>query len=181
MYATIITAPYTAYFSSLPASSRPNILARASDFVAPFSSTAFTVAQDTLLNATSRELVTRFVGAMYDANKLLASSNATAQKCAVNAIAAQLDVSTAIAQLEYATTTDVLTGETAPGQDGNFTVSRIGLLNVIDVRNQFGGFGNLSAGFNFETAILPGSGKLIDYSVRDAAVEMDLAFEPKCS
>lgn len=106
---------------------------------------------------------------MLEANQYLADSKK--KSCAISAIAAQLNVSTDVATAEYAAATDPETGEIALMQDGEFNVSRQGLLNVIDVRSQFGGFPNVPAGFNFADAIVPGPGKLIDYTLRDQAVK----------
>lgn len=179
--ATILTYPFTGYIASLPASKAPNILARLSDFMLPFSSSAFTVAQSTLSNSTARNKITRFVAAMHDANVFLAASTNVTQACSVKAIATQLNVTTETAEREYVAATNVMTGETATAQAGNFTVDRMGLLNVIDVRGQFRGFPNVSSSFNFAEAILPGQGKLIDYSIRDAAVASSISYVPKCA
>jgi hypothetical protein len=69
--------------------------------------------------------------------------------------------------LEYTAATSPVSGEVSPG--GKFTVNQPGLKNVIAVRKEFGGF-NVPATFDFNAATIPGTGKLIDYSVRDAAV-----------
>lgn len=106
---------------------------------------------------------------MLEANQYLGDSKR--KSCAIDAISAQLNVSTAVATAEYAAATDPETGEVALMQAGVFNVSRQGLLNVIDVRAQFGGFTGVPAGFNFADAIIPGPGKLIDYSLRDQAVK----------
>jgi hypothetical protein len=113
---------------------------------------------------------------MYAANKYLAKPSH--KQCCISAIAKQLNVSSAVASSAYTSATDPLTGETSsPGQ--NFTVNRQGLLNVIDVRDQFDGFTTVTPGFNFANAILPGTGKLIDYSVRDEAVKALISFTPR--
>ena len=75
-------------------------------------------------------------------------------QCSIGAIASRLNVSSALAGLEHATTTDVATGE---AQD---------LLTVIDVREQFRGR-NVSQRSNYAAAIEPGAGRLFDYSVGD--------------
>lgn len=61
-------------------------------------------------------------------------------------------------------------------------MNRQGLLNVIDVRSQFGGFASVPPGFDYAEAILPGKGKLIDYSLRDEALKNLVPFTPstKC-
>ena len=46
-----------------------------------------------------------------------------------------------------------------------------GLLNVIDLRGQFGGFTGVPTGFDFADAIIPRPGKLIDYKLRDQAIK----------
>ena len=167
-YATILTYPFTAEGEALPVGSRPNILARASDFVNPFSSSAFTATTASMNDATKGPLLKQFLTAMLEANQYLAKPKRTS--CVINAIAAQLNVSTAVAMVEYAAATDPDTGEIALMQAGEFNVSRQGLLNVIDLRAQYGGFTGVPAGFDFADAIIPGPGKLIDYTLRDQAV-----------
>ena len=110
----------------------------------------------------------RFLAAMYAANQYL---NMPAKKnCSVTAIARQLNVSTSTAELEYTSATQSDTGEVSPG--GNFTVNQQGLINIINVRQEFGGFASLPPGFDFSSAITPGPGKLIDYCLRNRAVEL---------
>ncbi|MCJ1389911.1 hypothetical protein MMC18_002768 [Xylographa bjoerkii] len=174
VYATILTYPFTAESTFIAAPNTPNIVATISDYIQPFTSTAFTVAQASLSNATGKALLTRVLASFYAANEFLADPKN--KNCAVAAIATQLNVSTKVAQVEYVTATDPLTGETSQKM---FEVNRQGLLNVIDVRGQFGGFGNLT-GFNFAAAIEPGIGQLIDYSIRDAVVNATSSYKPKC-
>ena len=83
--------------------------------------------------------------------------------CTINAIATQLKISSSVAEAEHAAAMDPETGETALTQEGVFNVSREGLLNVIDIRAQFGGFAGVSTGLDFADAIMPGPGNLIDY------------------
>lgn len=179
-YASILTYPFTAYGEALPDGKALNILARISDFIAPYTSDAFTIAEDALTNTTVRNITTRFIAAMHDANTYLASTNPHAQNCSIKALAAQYNISTALAQTEYAAATNPLSGEVTTGQMGNFTVDRIGLLNVIDIRNQFAGFGSVPKGFDFVEAIKPGTGKLIDYSILEAALAISKKFKPTC-
>ena len=178
VYATILTYPFTSQANGLPAGQRPNILANIADFLQPFSSSAFTAREASLNSTTSRTLIRKFTSAMYAANKYLA--NSSNKKCSISAISKQLNVSTSVATSAYTSATDPITGETSsPG--GNFTVNRQGLLNVIDVRSQFGGFSTVPVGFNYAEAIIPGKGKLIDYSVRDEALKNLVSFTPsKC-
>lgn len=175
-----MTYPFTAYGEALPAGQDLNILARVSDFVAPYTSDVFTIAQDALTNSTVRNITTRFIAAMHDANTYLASNNSNAQACSIKALARQYNISTALAEAEYVAATNPLSGETATGQLGNFTVDRIGTLNVIDVRNQYAGFGSVPKGFNFVDAITPGVGKLIDYSILEAALAGSRQYNPFC-
>ena len=168
VYATILTYPFTAEGSVLSALQRPNVLARVSDFIAPFSSSAFTVQQAALSDGTKTDILTRFLASFYAANQYLADLSHV--NCSVDAIARQLNVSMDVAALEYEAAQNPVSGEISPGS--NFTVDRQGLLNVIDVRSQFGGFSIVPAGFNYAEAIEPGPGKLLDYRVRDAAVAL---------
>jgi hypothetical protein len=181
-YATILTYPFTGFANAaelVDVHENPTILARISDFILPVSSTALTVSSASLANTTQRALITRVLASMYAANKFLAEPNN--QACSVSAISKELNVTSAVALGEYLAATDAATGETSAGQ-GIFEVDRQGLLNVIDVRAQFGGFANLPVGFDFVAGISPGVGQLIDYSVRDQVVrENSLAdFEPAC-
>jgi hypothetical protein len=115
------------------------------------------------------------MAAMYSANQFLADS--ANKNCSISAIASQLNVPTAAATSAYNSATDAVTGETSnPG--GNFTINRQGLLNVIDVRNQFRGLSSVPAHFNFADAILAGTGKLIEYSVRDEALNTTVRYKP---
>ena len=168
VYATILTYPFTAEGSILVASQRPNILAWVSDFIAPFSSSAFTVRQAALSDSAKTDILNRFLASFYAANQYLADPAHV--NYSVNAIARQLNISRDVAALEYQAATNPISGEVSPGS--NFTVNRQGLLNVIDVRSQFGGFSGVPVEFNFAEAIIPGPGKLVDYSVRDAAIAL---------
>ncbi len=152
VYATILTYPFTAYGEVLPAAQQPNILARVSTFENPISSSAFTVAQSALDDCDQSDLLVRFLSAMYAANLYL--NNFHNQKCATKAIQTQLNVTSATAALEYVAATNLTTGEVSP--DKKFTVSQAGLNNIIAVRE----------------ATAPGTGKLIDYSLRDKAVSI---------
>ena len=176
VYATILTYPFTSEADSVvSAAQRPNILALVSDFIQPLTSSAFTARNEALNNATQRALIRTFMAAMYSANQFLA--NPAQKNCSITAIANQLNVSVATATSAYNSATDPLTGETSsPG--GNFTVSRQGLLNIIDVRSQFEGFASVPVGFNFAEAILPGVGQLIDYSVLNEALNATVQYSP---
>lgn len=158
--------PFTAEGKVLDDSEKPNILATVSEFVNPVSSSAFTTSQAALSDPTQVDKLTRFMSAMYAANLYLL--NSTNQACATSAIANQLGVSAEVAALEYTSATSSSSGEISVGS--NFTVSSTGLINVIDVRQEFGGFSGLSSSYDFMDAIAPGTGKLIDYTIRDAAV-----------
>lgn len=59
-------------------------------------------------------------------------------------------------------------GETS--SNSTFAVNRQGLLNVIDIRGQFGGFADET--FDLADAIIAGPGKFIDDSVRLEAIEL---------
>lgn len=168
MYATLLTYPFTVESQALPAGQAPNVLARVSDYIAPITSSAFTIRQSSLSDKTKSALLTRFLASMYAANRyLLNPANA---RCSVKAIATQLGVSVDVAKQEYTSATNTVSGEISPG--GDFTFNEEGLLNDVMVRSSFGGFGGVSDDFNFTEALQPGSGKLIDYSIRDSAVAL---------
>ena len=176
MYATILLYPFTAEGEVLPDSEQPNILARVSHYVDPVSSSAFTTSELAVTDPTESDLLTRFLSAMYAANLFLQTPSN--KKCATSAIATQLQVSTEVAKREYKAATDPYTGEVSPG--GNFTVNEQGLLNVIAIRQEFGGFNGLPSNFNFSAATIPGKGNLIDYTIRDAAVATLKNLDPTC-
>lgn len=166
MYASLLNYPFTVESQSLPAGQAPNVLARVSDYIAPITSSAFTVRQSSLSDTAKSALLTRFLASMYAANRYLL--NPANSRCSVRAIASQLGVSLDVAKKEYASVTNPVTGEISPG--GNFTFNEEGLLNDVMVRSSFGGFSSVSDDFNFTEALQPGRGKLVDYSIRDAAV-----------
>lgn len=167
VYATILTYPFTAYGEVLPVAQKPNILARVSTFEIPISSSAFTVAQSALSDCDKSDLLVRFLSAMYAANLYLADFQN--KECATKAIENQLNITSATAALEYIAATNLTTGEISP--DKKFTVNQVGLNNIIAVREEFGGF-SVPSDFDFTAATTPGTGKLIDYSLRDKAVLM---------
>ena len=166
VYGTLLTYPFTEEDLALNASARPNILARASDYVNPFLSEVFTVRTSSLNNTADYDMIVRFQSAMLAANKYL---NETANaNCSILAIQETLNISSSVAEAQYYAATDAVTGETnSPG--GNFTINRQSLLNVIDLRSQFDGFDDLPANY-IDKLVNPGTGKFIDYRVRDAAV-----------
>lgn len=151
----------------MPSGQAPNILARISSVVAPVTSSAFTIRESSLSNKAENTLLTRFMASMYAANKFLL--NPKFKACSIQALAKQLGVSQAVATQEYASATNLLSGEVSPPLN-DFTVSHTGILNDVDIRQKFGGF-SVPSNFNFTAALIPGTGKLIDYSVRNAAIE----------
>ena len=172
VHATILTYPFTSETLDVPPANRPIILANVSDFIQPFSSSAFTVTEAALGDPSSRSLIRKFTAAMYSANRYLDSQS----YCSIKAIAKQLNVSITVATSAYQSATNPMNGETYPRDV--FAVNRQGLLNVIDVRNQFGGFNKSLQSFDFADAILPGPGKLIDYSVLIEALNSLIRYCP---
>ncbi|KAA1467258.1 hypothetical protein DENSPDRAFT_792409 [Dentipellis sp. KUC8613] len=163
-FGTILTYPFTVQGSAL--SPPLPILARVSDFIAPFFSSSFAIRTDSANSSASTPLV-RTVSALLAANQFLADP--ANQDCSTLAIAAELGLPQDLAALEYASAINPVSGEIS---QANFTVNRQGLLNVITTRMLSGGFAGAGPGFDFADAIVPGDGKLIDYRVRDAAVEI---------
>lgn len=144
------------------------ILARVSDFVAPFFSSAITVrSEDADPSSNPTSPVVRFVAALLGANRFLA--NAANKACATRAIAAESQLSLTVAAAEYAAATNGTSGETA---QVDFQPSQLGILNVIDVRMLSNGFTGAGPTFDLADAIVPGDGKLLDLRVRDAAVKL---------
>ncbi|KKY36998.1 putative pe_pgrs family protein [Diaporthe ampelina] len=127
VYATLLTYPFTVESQALPVGQTPNVLARVSDYIAPITSSAFTVRQSSLSDKAKSALLTRFLASMYAANQyLLNPANA---ECSVKAIATQLSVSLNVARQEYTSVTDPVSGEISPG--GDFTFNEEGLLNDV--------------------------------------------------
>lgn len=168
VFGTLLTYPFTENDVALNASARPNILARAVDYVNPFLSEVFTVRTASLNNTSEFDMIVRFQSAMLAANMYL--NDTRNGNCSVLAIQKTLNISEAVAESQYYAAIDPLTGETtSPG--GNFTLNRQALLNVIDLRSQYDGFDDLPDNFNFiDELVTPGTDKFIDYRVRDAAV-----------
>lgn len=169
VYATMLNYPFTVESQSLADETQePTILARISDYVAPITSSAFTVVESSVANATQAALLARFLASMHAANAFLLDP--TTKDCAIAAIAAELDITTDVAAEEYASVTDSVSGEIAP--DGWFEVNQEGIMNDVAVRLQFGGFSSLSSDFDFAAALEAGTGNLIDYAVLDAAKDV---------
>jgi hypothetical protein len=166
VYATILTYPFTVEGEALPSGEAPNVLARISDVVSPVTSSAFTIRESSLSNKAENALLTRFMASMYAANKFLL--NPKYKPCSIQALAKQLGVSQAVATQEYASATNLVSGEVSPPLN-DFTVSQTGILNDVEIRLKFGGF-TVPPAFNFPAALTAGTGKLIDYSVKNAAI-----------
>ena len=151
--------------------SKPNILARAQDFVNPLSDHVLTVSSALLSNPTAEkyQAALRFVTALLRANRYLAKPSN--KKKVISLLQKSAGYTEAAAEAVYAYVTDPDVGETATEIGGVFNVTRQGLLNVIDTRTEFRGFASVAKDFNFVDAITPGPGKLIDYSLRDIALE----------
>ncbi|KAH7036011.1 uncharacterized protein B0I36DRAFT_286611 [Microdochium trichocladiopsis] len=166
VYATILNYPFTEQAAALNTGKAPSILGAVADVVAPITSSAFTIRQQSLADPVTHDRLVRFTQSMYAANEYLLEPRN--KECAVSAIAAQLNITSAIAQSAYTDAINSLTGEVSP--DGSFGVSTQGIRNVKDVRAQYGGFAGAPAGLDFDAALRPGPGQLIDYGIRDEAV-----------
>lgn len=167
-FATILTYPFTAMGQEL-ATNPVNILARISDFVSPYSSRELAIPSSTLNSTTKLPLITTFYKSFYEANLFL--QNTFNKPCVITSLMTNLKISMTTAENEYLAATNNLTGETMPELD-DFSVSPQGILNIIDLRNQFGGFPNLSTGFDFVDALVPGPNNLVDYSVQSTVLQM---------
>ncbi|KAH8075861.1 hypothetical protein BXZ70DRAFT_1054419, partial [Cristinia sonorae] len=167
---TILTFPFSKPVHTLSTAASPPlpILARISDFVAPFFSNALTIRSDNAdPSSNPSSPLVRTVAALLAANRFLA--NPSNRECAVRAIAKDNGISHALAEQEYVSATNPVSGET--GQV-DFDTSRLGLLNVIDIRMLAGGFAQVGKEFDFVSAIEPGPGLLLDLRVRDAALKL---------
>lgn len=180
-YGTILNGANTAQLIQYPPGVRPNIVANISDFIWPYAATSFTVHTPVLANATKVALLTRFLTAFYQASLYI--SDPANKNCSIAAIANRLNVSMQVAEADYVIATSPVNGETQGIEGNNFTVNRQGLLNVIDLRQQFGGFASAVGSVDLADAILPGTGKFIDYEIRDAAVKAAAksSCRPRCT
>ncbi|TCD69155.1 hypothetical protein EIP91_008632 [Steccherinum ochraceum] len=144
------------------------ILARVSDFVAPFFSNALTIrSQDADPSSSPTSPLVRAIAALLAANRFLADPDN--KDCAVRAIAKDNAISRELAEQEYASATNPVSGETS---QVDFDASRLGLLNVIDIRMLVDGFTGAGPSFDFVDAIQPGPGLLLDLRIRDAALKL---------
>ena len=111
------------------------------------------------------------MAAMLEADAFVA--NYSNKNASVAALSKTLNISTVLASAEYDADTDPLTGSTTTLQGGVFNVSTQGIWNLISTRKQFGGWAaNVTEGFDFAGAVVPGKGHFIDYSVRNEALAM---------
>lgn len=165
----MMTWPFTAYGSGIPAPNTLNVLARVSDFVNPYTSNVWTVSTNTTQNMHKRKLLTRFLVAMIGANRWLAQrDNALG---AVASLASVLNITNSLAFCEYLGATNPDTGETSAAQNGDFSFKHQDVLNVIQTRSLSAGWAaNMLRGFSFADAIVPRAGGVLDYSIRDAAL-----------
>jgi len=159
---TILEYPFTQQATAL--SPPTPILARISDFVAPFLSSALTIRSESA-DPSSNPTLVRGVAALLGANRFLADP--ANRECAVRAIAKENQMSHTLAEAEYVAATNPVSGEIS---QVNFEPSSLGLLNVIDVRMLMDGFTQVDPSFDFVEAIQPGPGLLLDLRVRDAAL-----------
>lgn len=133
--------------------------------------------------AEAEPLLARFVAAMLAAKTFL--NDPRNADCPTAAIARQLGIGAELAAQEYASVTNAGSGEVSPG--GDFTVNQERALNDVDMRRGFGGIAGLPGDlgdFDFVAALESGTGRLIDSSVRDAAVRLlknRAAFMANCS
>ncbi|KAH8075850.1 hypothetical protein BXZ70DRAFT_711752 [Cristinia sonorae] len=164
VFATILTYPFT----SLATTANPPlpILARVSDFVAPFFSSAITVrSEDADPSANPSSTIPRFVAALLGASRFL--GDPANKLCSIQAIATDNGFSDTVAEAAYLSATNSVSGETA---QVDFEPSRLGILNVVDVRMLSGGFAQAGLAFDFADALVPGDGLLLDLRVRDVAL-----------
>ncbi|TCD69138.1 hypothetical protein EIP91_008614 [Steccherinum ochraceum] len=166
VFATILTYPFTALASA--ATPPLPILARISDFVAPFFSTALTIrTSDADPSTDPTSPIIRFVAAFLAANRFL--SDPANKACVIQALAVENGITVEVADAEYAAATDPITGEVS---QVDFTPSRLGLFNVIDIRMLSSGFTGAGSEFDFVSASEEGLGMLLDLRIRDAALAL---------
>lgn len=168
VYATILNYPFVQQGEALGDGQSPNILERIKNVVAPITSSVFTVRETSLHDSQTSGRLVKFIEAMYAADRfLLDPSNAS---CCIAAIQAQLNVSTVVATAEYQSATDPISGEISPPEN-DFTVNQRGIMTIAMIRRSFAGFSGVPANFDFEAALTPGRGQLIDYSIRNQAMQ----------
>jgi len=155
-YAALITFPYTA---QLVASNRSDIfpLARFSDYTAPYQSISYAVLTSKTKNATYMEQQTRFLQGYYMAYQFANNTNNKAK--VIQDLSVYLNVSIPTATAGYAAILDQKSGEVV----NNLFLDPLGVLNVLAIRQQTGGFSRQA---NFTAGMLPvqEGGAFIDYT-----------------
>jgi len=155
-YCALMTFPYTAQIESL---NRSDIffLARMSDYVAPYQSIGYAILTDNLKNNTAMELNTRFLEGYYLA--YLFANNTNNKAKVIADLSAYLNISTPVATASYGAIRNPVSGEVV----NNLYLSPMGILNVVAIRQQFGGF---TYNANFSAAQFPvqQGGALINYT-----------------
>jgi len=135
VYAALLTFPFT---SILGAANRSDIyiLGRASDYVAPYQSIGYAVLTTNLNNNTAMEYNTRFLQGYYSAY-LFANSTTNRVKVIADLANNQFfNLSLATATAAYNAITNQVSGEVV----NNLFLNPLGVLNVVAIRQQFGGF-----------------------------------------
>jgi len=169
VYAALLTFPYP---SLLSAANRSDIyvLGRASDYVAPYQSVGYAILTSKLKNATAMEYNTRFLEGYYLAY-LFANNSANREKVITDLSSnAFFNLSRPVATNAYGAILNQVSGEVV----NNLFLSPLGIINVVAIRQQFGGF---SYPANFSAAQLENKdgGVIIDYTALREAQRRALA------
>ncbi|KZV96662.1 hypothetical protein EXIGLDRAFT_608932 [Exidia glandulosa HHB12029] len=169
VFGTILTYPFTGMAAHLD-TPLPE-LARASTFVAPFSSSSVTVATSAFDDLSPASPHVRATAALLAANRFLASQDPAQIQCSRAAIASELGIApdSTLLDAEFMAATAPVTGETA---QVDFEVNSVGLWSVVDLRAQQQAFAGAGDRFNFVDALQPGPGQLIDNRMGDAAIDI---------
>ena len=122
-FAKTLTYPSTGLAESVSSQdSHPEMLARTSDLVNSYSSSASTVAQASICDSTESALITKFMTVILEANIYLC--DVKAMQCFIRAIASQLNASSAVVGWDHEAAKDARTEETSLLQGKKFEVSR---------------------------------------------------------
>ncbi|PRP85466.1 hypothetical protein PROFUN_06835 [Planoprotostelium fungivorum] len=163
VYASLLTYPYSGY---LQFANRTDlkVIARASDYISTYAASSLNVQTSSLQNATKVELYTRYLTAYVLTSNLLADPNNAGR--IINDLARDLNVSTAVATYQYSVISDKRTGDAALP---TFIAPPLAVLTTSNLRQQFGGYTNLS---NFTTAGIPktNGGVVFDYTILQQAM-----------
>jgi len=156
VYATLLTFPYTSDLLS-KGRSDISILARASDYVAPYQADTLVVLTSTLSDPVKVEKITRFLEGYYLA--YVFANNSFNQAAIIKDLQSYIGLSLVSAQAGYNVMVNKVSGEVVL----DLYASAQGLINVVSLRQQFNGF-SYPANYTEATLIVQQGGRFLNYS-----------------